>query len=168
MPVTTAPIVLSNLSLTLKKLRDADGTPAVGATATEYRCQLGKAQVTPASSGGSSETYDTFCDTHTSESGGGKTFNLDLGGFQGYADTADLTLIMWQDAGAVYEFILIPQGGVISATNPGVQGEVTMVEGPIGGNAKKYATFEVSLPCVQKPDLIVAPPAASRSLVDAK
>ena len=159
MAMSTAPIVLNNVSLTLTKVRNPDGTPAVGGTATEYRCQLGKAQITPATGGGSTQTYDTFCETHTSQSGGA-TFSLDLGGFQAYTDVADLTVLLWNEAGAVYEFVLVPNGGTVSATNYGAQGEVTIVEAAIGGTAKQYPTFEVSLPCTAKPDLITAPPTA--------
>jgi len=149
MALTTAPFVMRDVTLSLK--------PVASGTAEEYRCQLNKAQITPAGGGGASITYDTFCATF-SEQSGGATFTLDLGGFQAYADVADLSILLWNSAGEKYTFVLTPLGGTISATNPGFTGEVTLIEAVVGGTANQYATFEVSLPCSAKPTAIVAPP----------
>jgi hypothetical protein len=157
MPISTQPFVLNNVSVTLKKIKNSDGSAATG-TRTEYRCQLNTATLTPSAAAGAAQTYDTFCDTFSSGGGGGATWVLGLAGFQAYADVTDLSLILFDDEGAVYEYVLTPMGGVVSATNPAFQGQVTIIPTVIGGVANQYATFTVDLPAVSKPTKIVAPP----------
>lgn len=154
MPATAAPFLLTDVTLTLRKVGEVTA-------AAEYRCQLGKAQITPAAGTGTTQEYATFCDDFSSGTAAGSTFTLDLGGFQAFADVTDLTRLLWIDAGEKYEFVLTPQAGPISDTSPGFSGEVTLVEAPVGGTAKTYATFEVSLPCTAKPTLLTVAPAAA-------
>jgi len=158
MAQTVAPFLLKNLTLTLKKLTEPDGTPAVGGTATEYRCQLNIASLTPSAGGAGEQTFDTFCESFTNSSASGATWVLNLGGFQAYADVADLSVILFNDEGATYEFVLTPTGGTISATNPGFQGVVTMFPSIVGGTANTYATFTVDLSCTGKPTMITTAP----------
>lgn len=153
MPSATKAFVLKNVSLTLVEA-DAAGT------AVAYECQLSKAIITP--SAGSTTSYTTFCakfDDIAEES----SYTLDLSGFQAYQDVADLTVILWEEAGKVYDFVLQPNlgqaaGSAISATNYAFSGQVTLVEAPIGGTVNEWATFDVSLPCVTKPTMLLAPP----------
>jgi len=159
--LTVAPFVLNNVSLTLEKVRNPDGSAATPGTASEYRCQLNTASLTPSQNTGASQEYVTFCDTHTSPGGGGSTWVLNLAGFQAYADVLDLSLILFNDEGAVYEYVLTPLGGVQSATNPGFRGEVTIIPTVIGGVANTYGSFTVDLPCTAKPSMIVAAPTAA-------
>ena len=160
MALTVAPFVLNNVSLTLEKVRNSDGSAATAGTAAEYRCQLNTASLTPSQKTGAAQEYITFCDTHTSPGGGGSTWVLNLAGFQAYTDVTDLSLLLFNDEGAVYEYVLTPLGGTLSATNPGFRGEVTIIPTVIGGTANTYAAFTVDLPCTGKPTMIVAPPTA--------
>lgn len=160
MALTVAPVVLNNVSLTLEKIRNADGSAATAGTAAEYRCQLNTASLTPSQNTGAAQEYVTFCETHSSPGGGGSTWVLNLAGFQAYADVTDLSLLLFNDEGAVYEYVLTPLGGTQSATNPGFRGEVTIIPTVIGGVANTYAAFTVDLPCTAKPTMIVAAPTA--------
>lgn len=164
MAQATAPFTLNNLSLTLKKLTNPDGTPATGGAAAEYRCQLNIASLTPSasSSGGGGELI-TFCATFTSPGSSSSSWVLNLGGFQAYQDVADLSVILFNDEGATYEFVLTPLGGTISATNPGFQGVITITPTVIGGTAGQYATFTVDQPCTGKPTMITVAPAAAEA-----
>ena len=157
MAMATSPFLLNNLTVSLKKIKNADGTAAVGGAREEYRCQLNTASLTPSSGTGTSQTYETFCSTFDSGGAGSSTWVLNLAGFQSYTDVADLSIILFNDEGAVYEYVLQPMGGVTSATNAGFMGEVTIIPTVIGGTANQYATFTVDLPCVQKPVMLTAP-----------
>jgi hypothetical protein len=154
MPATLSPFLLTDVTLTLKKVGAAE-------PAAQVICQLGKAQITPAANQGTTQEYATFCDDFSSSTSAATTFTLDLGGFQAYADVTDLSRLLWIDAGEKYEFVLAPQAGPISDSSPGFSGVVTFVEAPVGGTAKTYATYEVSLPCDGKPELLTAPPVAA-------
>ena len=141
MPITVAPFVLKDITVTLKV--------GVG-TATEYRCQLNRAELVPAASGGGTQTYDTFCDTFTSGSAS-TAWTLELAGFQAYADVTDLSNFLFDNEGEIAEYVLTPLGGAVSASNPAFTGEVTLAPTNIGGTANQYATLTVSLPCSGKP-----------------
>ena len=157
MALTTQPFVLSNLTLTLKKTKNPDGSVATG-TAVAYRCQLNTASLTPSAASATTQTYETFCATFESGGGGSATWVLNLAGFQAYKDVTDLSIILFNDERAEYQFVLSPEGGTISATNPGFQGTVKIVPTVIGGTANQYASFTVDLPCTAKPTMLVAPP----------
>lgn len=150
MAITVQPFVLRDVSLTLE--------PASGGTPQEYQCQLSAATLTPSSTGGTGNTLETFCDTY-SDAGSNATWTLDLAGFQQYTDAADLALLLYNSEGEVYDFVLTPMGGTISATNPGFSGQVTLVPTQIGGTANQWATFSVSLPLVSKATVLSTPPA---------
>lgn len=154
MPITATPLVLKHTSLTLQKTGDA--------AVTEYRCQLTQAQLTPSESGGAGggNTLSTFCADHNDESGATTVWNLEIAGFQSFVDAQDFSLWAFENMGEKANFVLVPghDSPVISATNPGFQGEVTIKPTVIGGTAKTYATFTVSLPCTSKPDKITTPP----------
>ena len=150
MPTTMAPILLTDTSLTISVAGVAAGA------ATEFRCQLTKAQLTPADSSTSSATLETFCNTYTSP-GGLSVWTLDLDGFQAYADATDLSMLLFDHEGEEGTYHLVPAGGVVSATNPGFQGVVTLKPTAVGGTAKQYGTFSVSLPCTEKPTKVVTP-----------
>ena len=154
--LSLSPFVLNKTTLTLKRILDPAGAAAapVG-TRTEYRCQLNTATLTPsgATGGGNTTTYVTFCqefEEDTTPSGGGG-WTLNLAGFQAYADVTDLSLLLFSDEGSVWEYVLVPTGGAISATNPGFRGTVKFQPSTIGGTAQTYATFTVDLPCVTVP-----------------
>jgi hypothetical protein len=149
MPITTSPFVLDDVSLTL--------VPTAGGTAEEYQCQLNRAELVPAAGTSSGNSFETFCDTYSS-SGGNSSWTLELTGFQAYVDAADLSMLLFNDEGVEYDFVLTPAGGVISATNPAFDGTVTLVPTNIGGTANQYAQFSVSLPCSGKPTAITTPP----------
>lgn len=151
MAQSTSPFILKDTSLVLSKA--GTGTPE------EFRCQLNSVTITPGTGGGAGEqTYETFCDTFTSGGGSSSTFTLDLAGFQAWADVADLSVILWNDAGEEYDFSLVPMAGPVSATSPAFSGKVTLVEPQVGGTANTYATFTVSLPCVSKPTMVTSAP----------
>jgi len=155
MPISTAPFVLKEVSLTLVKSGDAT-------TPVEYRCQLSQAQLTPsAGAGATGATLETFCETFDNSGTTSSSWVLDLAGFQAFADVTDLSMISFVDEGEKYDFVLVPVGGTISTTNPGFSGQVTMVATPIGGTANQYASFTVSLPCVSKPTMLTTPPVAA-------
>ena len=148
MPIATSPFLLKDASLTLIAKADAGtGTPV------EYSCQLNQAQLTPAEGGGGTQTYETFCDTHTS-SGSTSTWTLDLGGFQAFEDATDLSTLLFDEEGEIFSYVLTPKGGTVSATNPGFKGDVTLKPVAVGGTAGTFATFTISLPCTAKPTKI--------------
>lgn len=149
MPQTTSPFVLNDVSLTLILSADA----ATG-TAEEYMCQLNRAELTPSAQSTGSE-YETFCATFPAPA---KTASwvLDLSGFQAYADATDLSLFLFDHEGEKAEFVLQPQGGAASATNPGFEGVVTLSPTAIGGTANQYAVMTASLNVDGKPVKVVA------------
>jgi hypothetical protein len=155
MPITTAPFTLRDTSLTLTLV---GGQAAV---AVEYRCQLTAATLTPSDASTSSTELVTFCTTHSDSSGGGDaTWSLDLEGFQSFADATDLAMFLFDNEGEKATFVLLPgqNGETISATNPGFSGTVTLKPTAIGGTARAYATFTVSLPCDSKPTKVTTAP----------
>jgi hypothetical protein len=152
--ITTAPFTLKDTSLTLKLLDEAGTT-----TATEYRCQLTEATWVPSDASTSSQELVTFCTTHSDSSGGGNaTWVLQLAGFQSYADATDLSLFLFDNEGEKAEATLLPgQGGAtVSATNPGFKGTVTLKPVNIGGTARQFAVFTVSLPADTKPTKVTS------------
>jgi len=154
MPQSTAPFILRDTSLVLQKVEPTGTAPA-----EEFRCQLNSVVITPSTGGGAGEqTYETFCETFTSGGGNNTTFTLDLGGFQAWADVADLSVILWNDAGSEYTFSLVPMTGPVSVTSPSFTGIVTLVEPQVGGTANTYASFTVSLPCKSKPTMVTIAP----------
>jgi len=147
---TTSPFVLDDVSLTLSP---------VSGSAEEYQCQLNRAELVPSTGGGGGgATFESFCNTY-SGGGGTASWTLELTGMQAYSDAADLSMLLFNEEGEEYEFVLTPMGGTISATNPGFSGTVTLVPTNIGGTANQYATLTVSLPCSGKPTLLNTPPA---------
>ena len=160
MVMTTQPFLLNALTLTLKRILDPAGAAAAPAgTRVEYRCQLNTATLTPSTAGGgggTTTTYLTFCQEFETDTSSASTtaWTLNLAGFQAYKDVADLSMILFSDEGSVWEYVLTPQGGAISVTNPGFKGTVKMVPTVIGGTAATYATFTVDLACVQVPTAI--------------
>lgn len=148
MAISTSPFTLKDTSLTLKL------SGAVTA-AQEYRCQLTEAVLTPSDSGGGGNELETFCAKH-SDSSSSSTWDLTLSGFQSFADANDFAMWAFDNEGKKADFVLIPgQGGsTLSVTNPGFKGEVTVKPTVIGGTAKTYAVFQVSLPCSVKPTKI--------------
>lgn len=158
MPITQTPILLKDVSLTLIK------TGTTG-TAEEYSCQLSQAQLTPSAGGGGGggATLETFCDTYSSQGAGANaTWTLDLGGFQQYQDVADLSMLLFNNEGSKYTFVLNPDIGVkdpASASGYSFTGEITATPVQIGGTANQYATFTTSQPLVSKPVASVVTPA---------
>lgn len=151
--ITTAPILLKDVSLTLIKTSDiATGDPV------EYRCQLSQAELQPTAASSSGATLETFCNSYSASGAGNATWVLALSGFQAYGDVTDLSLLLFDNEGEDFTYTLMPAGGVPSATNPGFSGEVVLVPTNIGGTANQYGTFTVSLPCKEKPVKVVAPP----------
>ena len=142
MALATAPFVLKDVGLTLKK-----GVAA----AVEYRCQLSQAQLTPAAGTSSGATMETFCATFDSSGTGYATWTLDLAGFQAFKDVTDFSVISFNDEGVTYDFVLMPIMGAVSPTNPSLLGQVKMVATAVGGTANQYAQFTASLPCLAKP-----------------
>jgi hypothetical protein len=155
MAIATKPFTLKDTSVTLK-LIDPEGTP----TAVEYRCQLTRAEFVPADAGGGGgEELVTFCTTHSdSAAAGDATWTLELEGFQSYQDAQDLSMFLFDNEGMKAEATLVPgQGGMTpGADNPGFKGEVTLKPTNIGGTARQYARFTVSLPATQKPTKVTA------------
>lgn len=151
MPLTTSPFVMKDVTLTLVK--SGGGTPV------EMRCQLSQAEIVPGGStgGGTDLSYSTFCDDFSTTSSSGKTYALTLSGFQALADATDFARLAWEEEDEIFDFVLTPMGGTVSATNPAFEGQVTMQATNIGGTAGQYATFQsVALPCVTKPTMVLA------------
>lgn len=148
MPITGKPWTLRDTSITLKIGSDP---------ATEYRCQLTAASLVPSAASGGNE-LETFCDKYT-DSSGDATWTLELEGFQSYADAQDFSLWAFEHEGEKADFVLVPgqAGSIISATNPGFGGVVTVAPTTIGGTAKQYATFSVSLECESRPSVLKTP-----------
>ena len=149
MPITTSPFVLDDVSLTL--------VPTGGGTPEEYQCQLNRAELVPSTAGGATggATFETFCNSYSS-AGASASWSLELTGFQAYQDAADLSLLLFDNESAEYDYVLTPAGGTVSASNPGFSGTVTLVATNIGGTANQYAQMQVSLPCNGKPTKVVA------------
>lgn len=153
MAIATSPYVLSDVSFTMK-LASATGG------GVEYRCQLTAVTLTPSDSAGGGQSLETFCETHSSEGSSGSTWTVDLEGFASFADAEDFTRFCFTNEGATADFVFVPgKTGVISATNPGFAGQLTVKPTPIGGTAKQFHTFRVSLPCLRKPEMITTAPA---------
>lgn len=151
MAIATSPFTLKNTSVKIKLVS--------GGTDEEYRCQLTKAEFVPSDASGSSSELVTFCTTHSDSSGGGDaTWELQLEGFQSYQDAADLSMFLFDNEGEKAEVTLLPGqgGGTVSSTNPGFKGVVTLKPTNIGGTARQYATFTVSLPADAKPTKVTA------------
>lgn len=149
MALANSPFVLRDTSLILKKVGDANGT--------DYRCQLTAATLTPSAGGtAGGATLSTFCADHSDASSTATTWTLDLTGFQSYADAQDFSMWAFDNEDAKAEFTLVPgqDGGVPTATNPGFTGTVTVRPTVIGGTAKQFATFTVSLPLDTRPTKI--------------
>jgi hypothetical protein len=147
--ITTAPFTLKDTSLTLKLIDEAGTT-----TATEYRCQLTEATWVPSDASTSTQELVTFCTTHSDSTGGGDaTWVLQLAGFQSFMDANDLAMFLFDNEGKKAEATLLPgqSEGAVSATNPAFKGTVTLKPVNIGGTARQYATFTVSLPASAKP-----------------
>lgn len=125
---------------------------------TSFRCQLTKAELVPSASS-SGDDLETFCATH-SDSGGDATWELQLDGFQG-TDAEDLAMLAFDHEGEEFDFLLIPKGGVISTTNPGFQGTITLTPTSIGGQANAWATYSATFKCKQKPVKVTAPVVAA-------
>lgn len=153
MPITGAPFALKDTSLTLELVEG-------GGTAQEYRCQLSRAELVPSQGGGGGAELTTFCDTY-SEASGESTWELQLEGFQSFKEANDFAIWAFTNEGKKAKFVLAPGqgGGVISQTNPGFGGEVTVKPTNVGGTAKDYAKFAVTLKVTTKPDVLTAPPA---------
>lgn len=154
MPIATSPFTLSDVSLTLKVAGGA-------AVATEYMCQLNRAELVPAAASTGSE-FETFCDTFAAPPKAA-SWTLELTGFQAWADATDLSLFLFDNELKESDFILAPvlnAENPISATNPGFQGKVVLTPGSIGGTANQYAQMTVSLVVKGKPTKITTPPVA--------
>ncbi len=153
MALATSPFTLKDTSLTLKLVGSTD-------PAQEYRCQLTAATLTPSDAGGGDNELVTFCTTHSEPSGGDSTWALELAGFQSFQSAQDLALFLFENEGARAEFVLLPGqgGGTISATNPGFTGTVTLRPTAIGGQARQFASFDVTLPLSARPSLITTAP----------
>ena len=142
------------------RLRDVDvhlapkGTDPM--TAPSYRCQLTQAELVPSASGGG-DAIETFCATHE-DPGGRATWALQLAGFQAYADAQDLTMLLFDHELEEFDYVLLPRGGVVSASNPGFSGTVTLTPTNIGGTAATWAAFTVSLAATGKPVKVTAAP----------
>jgi hypothetical protein len=152
--ITTAPFTLKDVSVTLKLIDEAGTT-----TATEYKCQLTEATWVPSDASTSTQELVTFCATHSDSTGGGNaTWALQLAGFQSYADSQDLAMFLFENEGEKAEATLLPgQGGAtVSATNPGFKGTVTLKPTNIGGTARQFATFTVSLPAESRPSKVTS------------
>lgn len=149
-PISTSPYVLRDVSFTMKLASDTTGT------AVEYKCQLSAVTLTPSDTGGAGgATLETFCDTYSSEGTSGSTWTVDLSGFSSFADAEDFTRFCFVNEGETADFTFVPgPSGVISATNPGFKGQLTVKPTPIGGTAKQYHQFTVSLPCTSKPQMV--------------
>jgi hypothetical protein len=152
--ITVKPFTLQHVSVTLKLLDEAGTT-----TATEYKCQLTEATWVPSDASTSTQELVTFCETHSDSTGGGNaTWVLQLAGFQSFMDANDLAVFLFDNEGKKAEAVLLPNqaNGAVSATNPAFQGEVTLKPVNIGGTARQYATFTVSLPASTKPSKVTA------------
>lgn len=158
MAVTTQPFLLKRVSLTLIK------TSEIGTgTETEYKCALNQAQLTPSAgtSSGGGTTFESFCETFDAGAAASNaTWTLDLNGMQNYKDALDLSVLLFENEGEKYTFTLMPDDTsgteTPSASNPAFKGEITAVPTQIAGTANQYATFQVSLPVVGKPEMVTA------------
>jgi hypothetical protein len=150
--LTLTPFLVKNINVLMSK---------APATKIDYRCTLNTAILRPATGGGGGAgvTYETFCNTFSGgAAAGGTTWTLELSGFQAYADVTDLSNLLFAEEGNVIDYVLVPVGGTVSATNPGYQGQFTATPVDIGGTANQFAVFTTSQPCTAKPTKIVVPP----------
>ena len=150
MPLTASPFLMNDVLVQIG---------LAGAAGVEYRCQLKRAEWVPAAaSTATTVTYETFCETHEDETDAPQKWTLELEGFQAVADATDLSKFLFTNRGVLLDVLLIPQGGVIAADNPGYSGVVKARPTPIGGSANAYASFAVSLPAEDEPVELITPP----------
>lgn len=152
MAMTTNPFVLKDTSVQFRK----DSDPEL----IEYRCQMTAASLVPSDAGGGGgNTLSTFCYDYTDSSVSPSKWALELSGFQSFADAQDFSMWAFDNEGEDVDFLLVPgqNGSELSVDNPGFTGVVTVKPTVIGGTAKQYATFTVSLPCVERPVKFTGP-----------
>jgi hypothetical protein len=142
------------------RLKDTDlllGPKGSDLADASIRCQLTQSELVPSASGGG-DSLETFCATFA-DPGGRATWELQLAGFQAYADAQDLTMLLFDHELEEFDFLLLPRGGTVSATNPGFSGTVTLTPTNIGGTAAAWATFTVTLTVKGRPVKVTSVPA---------
>lgn len=149
MAVTLKPFVLNDVSLKLALI--TGGTAGV---ATEYMCQLNRAELVPSAQSSGSE-METFCETFDAPPKKA-SWVLELAGFAQHAAMEDLANFLFDHELEDAEFTLIPIEGsaAVSTTNPGFKGTVILSPTAIGGTANNYAALTVSLVVKGKPTRI--------------
>lgn len=145
-----AALFLKDVSLTFEIIN-----PPVASA--EFNCNVHTVEVVPTP--GDDITYRVLCPDGTLTQKGASTYVLHIVGSQDW-DAAGLSRYLWENAGQTAHFVAQAHGAAvaISATAPGFEGDVVLVEGAYGGTADEWAEFDVELPCVTRPDLIETPP----------
>lgn len=129
-------------------------------TAAEFNCSVHTVEVVPTA--GDDVTYQTLCPDGGLTQKGASTYVLHVVGVQDW-EASGLSRFLWDNAGQTAHFVAQAHGAAtaISATAPGFEGDVVLVEGNYGGEADTWAEFDVELPCVSRPTLIETPPVAA-------
>jgi hypothetical protein len=136
--------------------------------ATEYNCVVNTVEVL--SKPGSTVVYQTLCPTGTIQQIAPSTYSIRFKGVQDWAATGGLSAFLWTNHGQTAR-VVIQAHGVATAfapATPGIDGSVVILEGTYGGEAGKYAEYDVELPCTVRPTLVTTTPTTELAEEDAE
>jgi hypothetical protein len=139
--------------------------PGAIAGATEYDCDVNTVEVL--SKPGSPVIYQTLCPGGALTQVPPSTYSVRLKGVQDWA-TDGLSLFLWMHAGATARIVVNAHGATAAyaAATPGFDAQVTLVEGSYGGEAGKWAEFDVELPCISRPTLLTTAPTSEEAAAE--
>src|SRR5215471_13371572 len=133
--------------------------PATGAysAAVEYNCDVNTVEVL--SKPGSTVTYQTLCPSGVLQQIGASTYSVRLKGVQDWG-TDGLSTFLWNNHGATARLVAQAHGATaaFAPATPGFDCQVVLIEGTYGGEAGKYAEYDVEMPCTVRPSLITTTP----------
>lgn len=127
-------------------MKDVDLILGDEATGTDYACQLRSVTLTPDTN---VERIKTLCPDGQFSNVDDPEWNLDLGYLMGTdPDNGSLADYLLENSGEKVAFFFAPSAG----EEPGYQGMVTLVPGPIGGEQGSFSEQSVSLPVDGQPE----------------
>ena len=135
--------------------------------AVEYNCDVGMIEILAAA--GDTVTYQTLCPTGTNSQVAPSTYSVHLKGVQDWG-TDGLSTFLWNNAGKTARLVANAHGATAAyaPATPGFDCSVVLVEGAYGGEASKWAEFDVEFPCTVRPLLITTTPTADAPEGDAQ
>lgn len=125
--------------------------------AVEYACDVNTVEILSAA--GDQVTYQTLCPNGTLTQIGPSTYSVHLKGVQDWG-TDGLSAFLWNQAGKTARLVANAHGtaAAYAPATPGFDCSVVLVEGAYGGEAGKWAEFDVEFPCTVRPTLITTTP----------